>query len=156
MALRRRLRIVVVVGLLVAGVSSAGQGPALTDGTVTARIDGAPFSAVVSVASMADGDLVLSNLSNQVQLQVPRAKVGTFGLTLDADGGLVDLVLTLRTKPKRFVTPVSGSVTIEVLDAKQASERFAFTGKDLATDQPVTVTDGRFQVALIPKPRRTA
>lgn len=152
MVRRMRLRILAVVLLLAVGVSSAGQGPALNVGTVTARIDGAPFSAVVSIASMADGDLVLSNLSNQVQLQVPRAKLGTFELKLDADGGLVDLVLTLRTGPRRFVTPVSGSVIIEVLDAKQASGRFAFTGKDLATDQPVKVTDGRFQVALIPKP----
>ena len=148
---RMRVGVAVVVGLLAVSAAAAGQVPALNFGTVTARIDGAPFSAVVSIASMANGDLVLSNISNQVQLQVPNAKVGTFELKLDADGGLVDLVLALRTGPKRFVTPVSGSVTIEVLDAEKASGRFEFNGKDVATEQPVKVTEGRFQVTLIPK-----
>jgi hypothetical protein len=151
MGLRTRVGVVAVVGLLAAGAAAAGQFPALNVGTVTARIDGAPFSAVVSIASMANGNLVLSNLSNQVQLQVPNAKLGTFELKLDADGGLVDLELVLRTGPKRFVTPVAGSVTIEALDAEKASGRFEFNGKDVATEQPVKVTDGRFQVMLIQK-----
>ncbi len=81
-----RAAIVAVVGLLAAGAAAAGQLSALNVGTVTARVDGAPFSAVVSIASMANGNLVLSNLSNQVQLQVPNAKLGTFELKLDADG----------------------------------------------------------------------
>ena len=39
---------------------------------------------------------------------------------------------------------------IEVLDAEKASGRFEFSGKDVATEQPVKVTEGRFQVTLIP------
>ncbi len=45
---RMRVGIVALVGLLAVGAAAAGQFPALNVGTVTARIDGAPFSAVVN------------------------------------------------------------------------------------------------------------
>ncbi len=142
----------VAVAWMVLGSAPAAQFRGLNVGTVTATVDGAPFSATVSVASMADGTLVLTNLSNEVQLQVPNAKVGTFPLTLDADGGLVDNILGLKVG-NRLITPVSGSITIEMLDAASASGRFEFEGKDLATERPVTVTAGGFQVKLIPPSR---
>lgn len=87
--------------LTVWGSAPDAQFRGLDVGTVTATVDGAPFSATVSVASIADGELVLTNLRNEVQLQVPKAKVG----------------------------------------------------KDLATERPVKVTGGRFQVKLIPPSR---
>lgn len=137
-----------VLLLIVAGAVPAADFGGLNFGTVTATVDGAPFSATVSVASMADGDLVLSNLRNEVQLQVPKARVGNFPLKLDADGGLVDNIIGLKMG-RRMIGPVSGSITIEALDSASASGRFEFEGKDLATDRPVRVTGGRFQVKLI-------
>jgi hypothetical protein len=78
---------------------------------------------------------------------VPRAKVGPFPIRLDADGGLVDVIIGLRAGG-RHITPVSGSLTIDTLTAEVASGRFEFQGKDIATDAPVKVRAGRFQVKL--------
>lgn len=64
---------------------------------------------------------------------------------------MVGVILGLKDR-KRYITPVSGSVSIEVLDRTKASGRFEFTGKDLATEAPVEVTGGRFEVKLIARP----
>lgn len=150
MSMRSLTAALAVVGLGVAPVV-AGQLPGLNAGTVTATVDGAPFSATVSVALVdEEGKLVLTNLSNLVQIQVEGAKVGTFPIRLDADGGLVGIIVGLRVG-RRHVTPVSGAVTIETLTVESASGRFEFAGKDLATEAPVKVTGGRFQVKLMPR-----
>ncbi len=52
--------------------------------------------------------MVLTNLGNLVQIQVPGAKVGPFPVRLDSDGGLVDVIIgcglgrvTSRTRRSR-------------------------------------------------------
>jgi hypothetical protein len=139
----------VVVAWLVLAAAADAQFPGLNAGTVTATIDGAAFSAPVSIAVVdGDGMLALTHLGNQVQIQVPGAKPGTFPIKLDQDGGLVDVIISLRTRDRRVITPVSGSLTIETLTADAASGRFEFAGKDVETEAPVKVTAGRFQVKL--------
>jgi hypothetical protein len=91
---------------------------------------------------------VLTNFGNAVQIQIPDARVGTFEIRLDEDGGLVGVILGLQVR-NRMIAPTSGAITIESLDGESASGSFAFEGKDLETDAPVSVTDGRFQVRLV-------
>jgi hypothetical protein len=148
MYMRSRVVTAVAVGsLMLAGAASA-QLPGLKAGTVTATVDGAAFSAPVSIAVVdEEATLVLTHLGNLVQIQVPGAKVGSFPIRLDDDGGLVDVIIGLRAGRRR-VTPVSGSLTIETLTAEAASGRFEFEGKDIETDAPVKVTAGRFEVTL--------
>jgi len=148
MSVRTQAGAVAVAVLALVPLADA-QIPGLNAGTVTAKIDGAAFSANVSLAMVDDeGKLVLTSLSNQVQIQVPGAKVGKFEIELDDDGGLVGIIVGLKSRD-RYIAPVSGSVTIESLSAAAASGRFEFDGKDLATEAPVKVTDGRFQVKLV-------
>jgi len=147
-------RVVASCALFVAVVAmapvSAEQRGALQAGTVNATIDGKPFTANVSIATLADGKLVLTNLSNLVQIQIPNAKVGKFEIKLDADGGLVDVILGFKVG-RTFITPVSGWVTIETLSATAATGRFECTAKDIATDKQVLVTAGRFDVKMTGK-----
>jgi len=127
----------------------AAQFPGLNAGTVTATVGNAPVSINVSIATLdEDGTLVLTNLSNDVQLQIEDARVGTFEIRLDGDGGLVGVIFGIRAG-NRMITPVSGSVTIETLTSEAASGSFAFEGMDLETEAAVPVTGGRFQVRLI-------
>jgi len=136
-----------VVAVCLVG-QAAAQIQGLNVGTVTAMVDGAAFSAPVSIAVLdEEGTLVLTNLGNLVQIQVPKARVGTFPITVDADGGLVDVIVGLRAG-RRQITPVSGSITVETLTPEGATGRFEFRGKDLGTDAPVQVTGGRFQVKM--------
>jgi hypothetical protein len=147
-------RVVASGALLVAVVAlaplAAGQRGALQAGTVTATIDGKPFTANVSIATLADGKLVLTNLSNLVQMQIPNARVGKFEIKLDADGGQVDVILGFKVG-RTFISPVSGWITIESLSATAATGRFECTAKDLATGKSVTVTEGRFAVKMTGK-----
>lgn len=138
---------VVVAWLTLPGFASA-QIPGLNAGTVTATVDDAPFSAPVSIAVVdEEGRLALTHLGNLVQIQVPAAEVGTFPIKLDEDGGLVGVIIGLQAGG-RHITPVSGFLTIETLNAETASGRFDFEGKDIETNAPVKVTGGRFQVQL--------
>ncbi len=127
---------------------ATAQFPGLNAGTVTATVGGAPFSTNVSVATLdEDGTLILTHLGNAVQIQVEGAEMGTFEIEIDADGGLVGLLIGLQSEG-RYISPVSGSLTIEQMDESSASGTFAFEGRNLADDSPVSVTDGRFDVRL--------
>ncbi len=142
------MRLQVLAGTVaVAGLAwfpvAAVQLPGLNAGMVTAKINGEPFSANVSVAMLVEGKLVLSSLSNEVQIQVPDAKPGTFELNVAEDGNLIDIIVGLKVG-EQYIAPVTGSLTIEALSVTAASGRFEFEGKDLRTDAPVKVTDGRF------------
>jgi hypothetical protein len=140
--------IALAVGLALSSSVSA-QIPGLQAGTVTANVGGTPLTANVSLATDdEDGTLVLTNFGNAVQIQIPDARVGTFEIRLDEDGGLVGVILGLQVR-NRMIAPTSGAITIESLDGESASGSFAFEGKDLETDAPVSVTDGRFQVRLV-------
>lgn len=140
----------VIVGLLgLASMQAGAQFPGLNAGTVTAQIDGTPFSANVSIAVMDEGKLILSSLSNRVQIQVSDAKVGTFEIELDEDGELTDVILGLQTADDRYVVPVTGSLTIESLGGGAATGRFEFDGRDPDTEASIKVTDGRFEVTLL-------
>ncbi len=127
----------------------ATQFPGLSSGKVTALIDGEPFSSSVTIAMMDEGKLILSSLSNSVQIQISNAKVGTFEFELDDDGGLIDVIVGLKTDDDRYVMPVTGSLTIESLSGSAASGRFEFDGKDLDTEAAVKVTNGRFEATLL-------
>lgn len=146
----RRFAAAVVLTMGIAWLATAAaQLPGLNVGKVTATVGGVAFTATVSIATVDDeGTLILTNLSNAVQIQVPNARVGTFEFELDEDGGMVGVILGLRVGD-RYVVPTSGSITIATLDGGAASGTFAFAGKDLADDSPVSVTDGRFEVKLV-------
>ncbi|MBK5257205.1 MAG: hypothetical protein JJE39_14350 [Vicinamibacteria bacterium] len=116
----------------------------------SAKIDGAPFSANVSIATFAKGKLVLTSFSNSVQLQIPEAKVGRFPIKLDEKGRQVGVVLGLKAG-QRYISPSSGFVAIESLSATRAAGRFECEATDLATKQKVVVTAGRFEVKLAGK-----
>jgi len=150
MRIRTLPRTLLIVALHIA-VAIASQAQGLNAGTVTAKVGGAPFSAVVSIAALDDkGKLALSNLSNQVQIQVPKARTGKFEIKLDADGGLIDVIVVLKVG-RRIISPVSGSLTIDALSASSASGRFEFDGKDVGSESPVKVTEGRFEVRFTGK-----
>lgn len=101
--------------------TAGAQIPGLNAGIVTWTIDGAAFSAPVRIAIViGEVRLDLTHLGNQVQIQIPDAKPGTFPIKLDADGGLVGVLISLRAG-RRYSTPVSGSLTIETLTADAAS-----------------------------------
>jgi hypothetical protein len=124
------------------------QFPGLSAGTVTATVGGGAVSTNVSIAVVdEDGTLVLTALSNDVQIQIPGARVGSFDFVVDANGGLVGPILSLRANG-RMITPVSGSIAIESLSGENATGSFAFEGIDLETEAAVSVTDGRFDVRL--------
>lgn len=143
-----RFTLAVILTLSVAGLAAAAQIPGLNAGTVTASVDGVAFSATVSVATVdEEGTLILTNLGNAVQIQIPEARVGTFELAVDEDGGAIGVILGLKVGDS-YVTPISGSITIETLDGSRAAGTFAFDGKDLADESTVSVIDGRFSVKL--------
>ncbi len=133
---------VVLLDVVMPRSTEGTQFPGLSSGKVTALIDGEPFSSTVTIAMMDEGKLILSSLSNSVQIQISNAKVGTFEFELDEDGGL-------KTDDDRYVTPVTGSLTIESLSGSAASGRFEFDGKDLDTEAAVKVTNGRFEATLL-------
>jgi hypothetical protein len=100
----------------------------------------------VSIAVLdEEGTLVLTALTNDVQIQIPNAAVGTYEFAVDADGGLVGPILNLRAGG-RMIVPVSGSISVESLTGEGATGSFAFEGRDLETEAAVTVTSGRFDV----------
>ncbi len=140
---------VAVVAAFACPAVAFAQIPGLNAGTVVATVGGTPVSLNVSIAVLnEEGTLVLTHIGNDVQIQIPEARVGSFEFRLDADGGLVGPILSLRAR-NRMVTPTSGTITIAALTADSASGSFAFEGRDLETDAAVAVADGRFRVGLI-------
>jgi hypothetical protein len=96
--------VVGVVALFAIVPTAAAQFPGLKAGTVTASIDGSPFTATVSVAAVnEEGTLILSNLSNAVQIHIPGAKVSTFALEVDGGGDPIGVILGLKSG-ERYIT----------------------------------------------------
>ncbi len=149
---RRRLWGRIGAGLLLGlvGVTTSTAQFGLKAGTVSAQVDGAPFSASVSIATFSKGKLVLTSFANSVQLQIPQAKVARFDIEMDEDGRQKGVVLGLKVG-KTYMKASSGAVVIESLSASRATGSFECEAIDLATEKKVKVTKGRFDVKLTGK-----
>ncbi len=122
---------------------------ALNAGTVSALFDGKSFSTNPSIAMMDDDKLVITSLSNVVQIQVENAAVGDFQIQPGPDGGAGDTLVTFQPQDGVYVVAIAGTFSIQTLTSNGASGSFELTGRNEDTEETIQITGGSFDVKFI-------
>ncbi len=122
---------------------------ALNAGTVSALFDGRSFSTNPSFAMM-DGDkLIITSLSNVVQIQVENAAVDDFEIQLNANGSAGDTMLAFQPQNGVYIVAIAGTFTIDTLTSSGVSGSFELTGSNENTEETLQITAGSFEVKFI-------